>query len=39
MNEFVDYYTTESGWNELNQTQITRVGLEAAADGENKAQA
>ena len=39
MNEFVDYYTTEGGWNELNQTQITTVGLEAAADGNNKEQA
>ena len=39
MNEFVDYYTTEGGWNELNQTQITRVGLEAQANGNNKEQA
>ena len=39
MNEFVDYYTTEGGWNELNKTQITRVGLEAEANGNNKEQA
>ena len=39
MNEFVNYYTTEGGWNELNQTKITRVGLEAQANGNNKEQA